>query len=1223
MDSSLPFGGRLEVVEEDEIRELLRSLTCPLCDEVFESSVERDIHQRRGHVNIARASRQRTRILPPHVSNQQRDEPIPSTSATHDAHRNVSIAHPSTSYAAPYRHGTLPYGRYRENRRGYHCRECRHHFMSRRDLFNHQQSFHQRGRGPARQAVPWSGGEDPFEDMPHGEEMRRQYNLNSVYILAPHRANHKVKKIYNFPVDENVTDRDITEHMNHIYQDQAYAYKLNCSLGLLLEYEGDGEDGAARIRYFRPAANMQVFSTPLMIWDRHSLQEAIRLIQEKDLNEYAMRLRPNTKYKVRFVTQIEYYVYLTDFTLGYEIDLPDYILNKRCILTRKTDSNGRPYEKNMCFFTALAQYGKRHMGEAARRNVHCDALHLFQRWFLWCYYKGLSKSPSFELFQESFKGVDIKDMDMLEECFEISINIFHLEASGESTLVYASTENYRDKVNLNLYKNHLNLILNLDQYCKRFVCSICGKMFRKRYALVKHNSSCLWKTKYHFPGGYYKHHRNIFQELEEIGVLVPTNLRVDPFFAVWDMEAMLEQIEQEGDIGAKLSYSHKHKAVSCSIASNVNGFTEPYCIVKENTQELVNDMFERFHLIWRKATSLRQLRWAPYLRRARDKLHELQDLMSTSEGGEGGMDVGEGEGEEEGEEGDAEQEQEEGSKTPTPMSFLYEQVRGVLQRFEEYTQQLVILSFNGSRYDTLLIKEHLCSYLYNVQDEGGEVEKEETYEEEGRGSDSQSEAEDEEGGGDFFNPMIELKKMGPPAIIKRVNKYIAISNKYYRFLDITNYLPPGTSYANFLKSFEVNEQKFYFPYEFLTSYDKLSQPFLPPYPSEDWYSSLKEQDILHAEYASWEQGGKRGTPPLTGLQNYQMIETTWRDKGWRDMKDYLIYYNNCDTEPFVIGAQKMLEMYIIQGVDLFKETVSVPGVARIKLMKQAQEEGDLFPIFGQENRDLYFMFKAQLAAGPSIIFTRYQEKGKTPLREDGFEVCDSIYGYDVNSLYLYCIGGEMPTGNIVRRDRLNNYKPKYNKFYGIMHAWLKYVQERDGVKINSLTSNGREVRVGKYYVDGLAVLPDNTVKVYEFYGCHWHGHQCHLNQSNGEESEARYQRTKQREEFLKNLGYQVEVMWECDFRKLQEENPSITRMEYDNLSPFTQNHRGSTNEDTIISAIMSGELSGFALVDIEVPNELKDYFADFPPLFANHHVSLDDIGRWFTNFLKIILFIYF
>ena len=38
--------------------------------------------------------------------------------------------------------------------------------------------------------------------------------------------------------------------------------------------------------------------------------------------------------------------------------------------------------------------------------------------------------------------------------------------------------------------------------------------------------------------------------------------------------------------------------------------------------------------------------------------------------------------------------------------------------------------------------------------------------------------------------------------------------------------------------------------------------------------------------------------------------------------------------------------------------------------------------------------------------------------------------------------------------------------------------------------NGGEYRINNYKVDGYDEA-NNTV--YEFHGCHWHGHPCHLN----------------------------------------------------------------------------------------------------------------------------------
>ena len=1114
-----------------------------------------------------------SRTSPPSERGRQSD-PTPSTSSS-----NVYSPIPSTSRGITH----SPFSNRDGRRREYQCRACRRYFACRRMLFRHHQTVHQVGAG-ALQSPPWENGEDPFHNLPRGEDIREQYELNRAFILAPHRLNQPIKKIYNFPIDEHVTEQDIFSHMNYIFNQQQRGYKLNFSVGLILERVSDTDQD---MRYFRPAANTQVLSLPMSIWNRQSLQNAIDHIQSIDLNEYVKRLRPNTSYRVRFITQIEYYIYLSDFTLGEEVLLPEFISAKKCIITRGSDSNGLPYAPHMCFFTALAQKRKMHLGALAYRNVRGDSVKLLEQWYNYLLARKGTNHTSFSDFRDEFQGVDLSDVAFLEECFEVSINMYELRASGECTLEYISTENYSQIINLNLYKNHLSLITNLDMYSNRFVCALCGKMFKKKYGLKKHNSSCLWKTKHRFPGGYYKHYKSIYEELEEVGIHVPLDLRVYPFFAVWDMEAMLECIPEEGN---KLRYSHRHRPVSCSIASNVEGYKEACCLVNDDADSLVNDMFQHFRAIWRKATSLAQQRWAPYLDALRQKIEILGSKLNQTDGESEGEE--EGEEEEEGERGGNGENTGKKSQPISSERFILKQMSLLLRKFEDYTQQMVVLSFNGAKYDTQLIQEQLCRYLYDAQEKGGEEEKEEN------------------GDGVTFHPCIELQAMGPPGIIKRTNKYLSISNKYYKFIDITNYLPPGTSYANFLKSFEIKEKKFYFPYEFLTSYEKLSQTCLPPYPSQDWYSSLKDADLLHAEYERWERDGKRDCPPPTGLENFRMIEQTWREKGWRNMKDYLIFYNNCDTIPFVLGAQKMLEMYFIQGVDIFKDTISVPGLARIKLMKSAQEQNVLFPIFNQENRDLYFLFKSQLAAGPSIIFTRHQEKNVTPLRENSDEMCKSIYGYDVNSLYLYCIGGEMPTGNIVRRDRNNGFLPKYNVFYTSMHTWLQYVERREGIKIHSLVTDGREVNVGKFRVDGFSYAVGGKAKIYEFHGCYWHGHDCARNKQRGsEESKRRFKKTIEREEVLRKNGYEVESIWECQFEDMKRENPLLAEQSFAAISPFTRFHRGAVTEEKLIEGVMNGSLSGFLLVDIKVPDELKDHFSDFPPIFANHEVTKDKVGE--------------
>ena len=95
------------------------------------------------------------------------------------------------------------------------------------------------------------------------------------------------------------------------------------------------------------------------------------------------------------------------------------------------------------------------------------------------------------------------------------------------------------------------------------------------------------------------------------------------------------------------------------------------------------------------------------------------------------------------------------------------------------------------------------------------------------------------------------------------------------------------------------------------------------------------------------------------------------------------------------------------NIDVFKDFVSVPGVARKMLFKQGLESGASFSLLYQKDEDLYDKIKASLIGGPSIITTRYHEVDKTFIRENKNKPCKAIEGYDFNSLYLFAIGQYM------------------------------------------------------------------------------------------------------------------------------------------------------------------------------------------------------------------------
>ena len=57
-------------------------------------------------------------------------------------------------------------------------------------------------------------------------------------------------------------------------------------------------------------------------------------------------------------------------------------------------------------------------------------------------------------------------------------------------------------------------------------------------------------------------------------------------------------------------------------------------------------------------------------------------------------------------------------------------------------------------------------------------------------------------------------------IVKRNNSYMCISSEWFCFLDVSNFLPPATSYSHFLKTFNSSENTSFFPYDWFDSNNK-------------------------------------------------------------------------------------------------------------------------------------------------------------------------------------------------------------------------------------------------------------------------------------------------------------------------------------------------------------------------------------------------------------------
>ena len=127
---------------------------------------------------------------------------------------------------------------------------------------------------------------------------------------------------------------------------------------------------------------------------------------------------------------------------------------------------------------------------------------------------------------------------------------------------------------------------------------------------------------------------------------------------------------------------------------------------------------------------------------------------------------------------------------PADMDLL---PRDQKKKIEEWCDQVPVLGFNSGTYDLNLIKNYFAKRLTGVTNK------------------------------------VRVAKNG--------NKIMFLLTSGSRFLDIINYLGPGTSYEKWVKVYECKAEKSWFPYEWFDRPEKLDYAGLPDYP--DWYSKLK------------------------------------------------------------------------------------------------------------------------------------------------------------------------------------------------------------------------------------------------------------------------------------------------------------------------------------------------------------------------------------------------
>lgn len=231
-------------------------------------------------------------------------------------------------------------------------------------------------------------------------------------------------------------------------------------------------------------------------------------------------------------------------------------------------------------------------------------------------------------------------------------------------------------------------------------------------------------------------------------------------------------------------------------------------------------------------------------------------------------------------------------------------------------------------------------------------------------------------------------------------------------------------------------------------------------------------------------------------------------------------------------------------------------------------------LLDKEDANLYPLIKDNLVEGPSIVYHRYHERGVTKIvpQEYGDRARSyKVLGVDVNALYLWYMLQEMPTGSPHRYKPIDGVYLAEGRHRGkVAHTWLEWMSRSCGINIR----HRGEVKLGNHDcpVDSFS---DETRTILQLYGWYWHGLECDKT-SGTTDYPTRYipmvdllADTHVKEHYLRELGYTVITVWECEWEREVNSRPNIKvffGIFFQSLYP----HREPAESPQIIDRILSG-----------------------------------------------------
>ena len=329
-------------------------------------------------------------------------------------------------------------------------------------------------------------------------------------------------------------------------------------------------------------------------------------------------------------------------------------------------------------------------------------------------------------------------------------------------------------------------------------------------------------------------------------------------------------------------------------------------------------------------------------------------------------------------------------------------------------------------------------------------------------------------------------------------------------------------------------------------------------------------------------------------------------------KDVLRLYNNEDVVPTLEAMKKMIAFYHDKHIDMLELGYTLPNLANICLHKST--DAKFYP-FTEADKNYWKKFeKTSLVA--HLSFLHAKQLLMKILSESLQKYANLLLGlmpanYNPTRCPNRCPPVFMRVGISIQKpvdSHLDKTRPVALKIWSclIFNVQDLIVKGRDSTLQADRKKLIASLLMGfvliailclKQWVALITFVPVKTC--------------VHLslkkisNAAVGEELDAL------RRYYIQEKGFKVIEMWECEWWRLYKTTNTIKQHIREHFP-----YRRSIAPEQLLEEIKKGKLFGYVQCDIEVPENLRSNFNNFPTIFKNTLVSKSDIGDLMKNYAE-------